>query len=124
MKKTALFLLFTVIATYVFPIPCVFGDRSWYIRSPRGSRVQLVLTDVALREFRIHDLRFSDDGNTFCVTVERFRRSDTTRNLVVRFYENEYVAQEDYVDIGPQRTVREVYCPERYDRVIIDESAY
>ena len=109
MKKTASILVLTVALVNFGLISKALADRSFSIRSPRGNRVTLVLTN---------------NGETFSITAAPIAPSDSSHTLSVDFQEGTTVVQSDYVDIGPEKTVQEVYCPEDFNQIVIDYSGF
>ena len=124
MKKTATMLVLAVALVNFGLISKAVADRSFNIRSPRGNRVTLVLTNQTLRNIRIYHLDFSNDGETFSITAAPIVPSDSSHSLSVNFQEGATVVQSEYVDIGPEKTVQEVYCPEGFNQIVIDYSGY
>lgn len=124
MKKTATILVLAVALVNFGLISKTLADRSFNIRSPRGNRVTLVLTNQALKNIRIYDLDFSSDGETFSITAAPIVPSDSSHTLSVNFQEGTTVVQSEYVDIGPGKTVQEVYCPEDFNKIVIDYSGF
>jgi hypothetical protein len=74
-----------------------------------------VITNQTLRNIRIYHLDFSNDGETFSITAAPIATSDSSHSTVV---------QSEYVDIGPEKTVQEVYCPEGFNQIVIDYSGF
>jgi hypothetical protein len=124
MKKTASILVLAVVLTGFSLISKTLADRSFNIRSPRGNRVTLVITNQTLRNIRIYHLYFSNDGETFSITAAPVVPSDSSHTLSVTFQEGSTVVQSEYVDIGPEKTVQEVYCPEGFNQIVIDYSGF
>jgi hypothetical protein len=122
MKKTATILVLAAVLVNFGLIAKTLADKSFNIRSPRGNRVTLVLTNQTLKNIRIYDLDFSNDGETFSITAAPIAPSDSAHTLSIDFQEGATVVQNDYVDIGPEKTVQEVYCPEDFNRIVIDYS--
>ena len=120
MKRYAKITVFTIaLVCFLMTLP-VLADRSWNIRSPNGSRITLVLTDAALRNIRFYDLDLSRDGSTFIITAAQLNPADISQTLSISFYEDDMLAQSEYVDIGSEKTTQEVYCPEGFNRIIVD----
>ena len=124
MKKTATILVLAVVLVNFGLISKTLADKRFNIRSPRGNRVTLVITNQTLKNIRIYDLDFSSDGETFSITAAPIVPSDSAHTLSVNFQEGDTVVQSEYVDIGPEKTVQEVYCPEDFNRIVIDYSAF
>ena len=124
MKKTATILALVVVLVNFCLISKTLADRSFNIRSPRGNRVTLVITNQTLKNIRIYDLDFSNDGETFLITATPIVPTDSTHTLSVDFQEGDTVVQSEYVDIGSEKTVQEVYCPENFNQIIIDYSGF
>ena len=124
MKKTATILVLAVVLVNFGLISKTIADKRFNIRSPRGNRVTLVITNQTLKNIRIHDLDFSNDGETFSITAAPIVPSDLSHTLSVNFQEGAAVVQSEYVDIGPEKTVQEVYCPEDFNQIVIDYSGF
>jgi hypothetical protein len=124
MKKTASILVFAVALANLGLISKAVAHRTFNIRSPRGNRVTLVITDQTLRNIRIYHLDFSNDGETFSITAAPIVPSDSSHTLSVNFQEGSTPVQSEYVDIGPEKTVQEVYCPEGFNQIVIDYSGF
>jgi hypothetical protein len=124
MKKTASILVLAVALANFGLISKTLADKSFNIRSPRGNRVTIVITNQTLRNIRIYHLDFSNDGETFSITAAPIAPSDSSRTLSVNFQEDSTVVQSEYVDIGPEKTVQEVYCPEGFNQIVIDYSGF
>jgi hypothetical protein len=124
MKKTASILVLAVALANLGLISKAVADRTFNVRSPRGNRVTLVITDQTLRNIRIYHLDFSNDGETFSITAAPIVPSDSSYALSVNFQEGSTVVQSEYVDIGPEKTVQEVYCPEGFNQIVIDYSGF
>ena len=124
MKKTASILVLTAALVSLSLISNTLADRSFNIRSPRGNRVTLVITNQTLRNIRIYHLDFSNDGETFSITAAPVVPSDSLHTLSVNFQEDSTVVQSEYVDIGPEKTVQEVYCPQGFNQIVIDYSGF
>jgi len=124
MKKTATILVLAV-ALVIFGLTSnVLADRSFNIRSPRGNRVTLVITNQTLKNIRIYHLDFSNDGETFSITAAPIVSSESSYTLSVNFQDGSTVVQSEYVDIGPEKTVQVVYCPEDFNQIVIDYSGF
>jgi hypothetical protein len=124
MKKTASILVLAVALANFGLISKTLADRTFNIRSPRGNRVTLVITNQTLRNIKIYHLDFSNDGETFSITAAPIVPSDSSHTLSVKFQEGSTVVQSEYVDIGPEKTVHEVYCPEGFNQIVIDCSGF
>jgi hypothetical protein len=124
MKKTATILVLAVVLVNFGLISKTIADKRFNIRSPRGNRVTLVITNQTLKNIRIYDLDFSNDGETFFITAAPIVPSDSSHTLSVNFQEGATVVQSEYVDIGPEKTVQEVYCPEDFNQIVIDYSGF
>ena len=124
MKKTASILVLAVALANFGLISKTLADRSFNIRSPRGNRVTLVITNQTLRNIRIYHLDFSNDGETFSITAAPIVPSDSSHTLSVNFQEGTTVVQSEYVEIGPEKTVQEVYCHEGFNQIVIDYSGF
>lgn len=124
MKKTASIMVLAIALVNFGLISKTLADKSFNIRSPRGNRVTIVITNQTLRNIRIYHLDFSNDGETFSITAAPIAPSDSSRTLSVNFQEDSTVVQSDYVDIGPEKTVQEVYCPEGFNQIVIDYSGF
>ncbi|NIQ92603.1 MAG: hypothetical protein GWN93_27945 [Deltaproteobacteria bacterium] len=124
MKKTATILVLAVVLVNFGLISKTLADKRFNIRSPRGNRVTLVITNQTLKNIRIYDLDFSNDGETFFITAAPIVPSDSSHTLSVNFQEGATVVQSEYVDIGPEKTVQEVYCPEDFNQIVIDYSGF
>ena len=120
MKKTiALFTLITIMVSLGLP-SMVSADKSFRIHSPRGSVIKLVITSCALRNIRVHDLDFSNGGDVFSIAAAPLGSADSIQTISIAFHQDSTEVQSEYVDIGPEKTVQEVYCPEEFDQIIID----
>jgi hypothetical protein len=124
MKKTATILVLVVVLINFCLISKTLADKRFNIRSPRGNRVSLVITNQTLKNIRIYDLDFSKDGETFLIIAAPIVPTDSTHTLSVDFQEGDTVVQSEYVDIGPEKTVQEVYCPESFNQIVIDYSGF
>jgi hypothetical protein len=124
MKKTTTILLLAVVLVNFCQISKTLADKRFNIRSPRGNRVTLVITNQTLKNIRIYDLNFSNDGETFLITAAPIVPTDSSQTLSVDFQEGGTVVQSDYVDIGPEKTMQEVYCPENFNEIVIDYSGF
>ena len=124
MKKTATILVLAVVLVNFGLISKTLADKRFNIRSPRGNRVTMVITNQTLKNIRIYHLDFSNDGDTFSITASPIVPSDSSHTLSVDFQDGSTVVQSDYVDIGPEKTVQEVYCPEDFNQIVIDYSGF
>jgi hypothetical protein len=124
MKKTANILVLAVVLMNLGLHSKTLADRSFNIRSPRGNRVTLVITNQTLKNIRIYHLDFSSNGEMFSITAAPIVPSDSSHTLSVDFQEGTTVVQSDHVDIGPEKTVQEVYCPEDFNQIVIDYSGF
>jgi hypothetical protein len=124
MNKTASILVLAAALASFSLIPKTLADRSFTIRSPRGNRITLVITDQTLRNIRIYHLDLSKNGETFSITAAPVVPSDISHTLSVNFQKGSTVVQSEYVDIGPEKTVQEVYCPEGFNQIVIDYSGF
>ena len=124
MKKTATILVLEVALVNFGLISNTLADRSFNIRSPRGNRVTLVITNQTLKNIRIYHLDFTNNGETFSITAAPNVPSDSSHTLSVDFQDGTTVVQSEYVDIGPEKTVQEVYCPEAFNKIVIDYSGF
>ena len=124
MKKTATILVLAVTLVNFGLISKTLADRSFNIRSPRGNRVTLVITNQTLKNIRIYHLDFTNNGETFSITAAPNVPSDSSHTLSVDFQDGTTVVQSEYVDIGPEKTVQEVYCPEAFNKIVIDYSGF
>ena len=124
MKKTATILVLVVVLVNFCLISKTLADKRFNIRSPRGNRVTLVITHQTLKNIRIYDLDFSNDGEIFLITAAPIVPTDSTHTLSVDFHESDTVVQSEYVDIGPEKTLQEVYCPENFNQIVIDYSGF
>ena len=124
MKKTASILILVMISMFFGINSEVLADKSYRVRSPRGNYVTLVITDQTLRNIRIYNLDFSNDGDTFSIAAAALRPSDSVLSLAINFQEGSFLVQSEYVDVGSKKTVHEVYCPEGFDQIVIDYGGY
>ncbi|MCG6944236.1 MAG: hypothetical protein LJE87_02710 [Deltaproteobacteria bacterium] len=124
MKKTTTILVLAA-ALVIFGLSSkTLADKRFNIRSPRGNRVTLVITNQTLKNIRIYHLDFSNDGETFSITAAPMIPSDSSYTLSVNFQDGTTVVQSEYIDIGPEKTVQEVYCPEGFNQIVIDYSGF
>ena len=124
MKKTVSILVLVIISIFFCMTSEVLADKSYRVRSPRGNFVTLVITDQTLRNIRIYDLDFTNDGDTFSIAAATVRPSDSLNSLAINFQEGSTLVQSAYVDVGSTKTVHEVYCPEGFDQIVIDYGGY
>ena len=124
MKKTASILILMMISMCFGMTSGVLADKSYRVRSPRGNFVTVVITDETLRNIRIYDLNFTNDGDTFSIAAAALRPSDSLHSLSINFQEGSTLVQSEYVDVGATKTVHEVYCPEGFDQIIIDITGF
>jgi hypothetical protein len=120
MKKTAAFVALVIILTALSLPSTVSADKSFKIHSPRGGAVTLQLTTCALKNIRIDNFDFSNNGEMFSIAAAPSGSSDTIESISIEFQEGSASVQSELVDIGPGRTVQEVNCPESFDQIIID----
>ncbi|HYA04228.1 MAG TPA: hypothetical protein VEI04_14075 [Syntrophobacteria bacterium] len=120
MKRNAyLSLVVALAAFFVATIP-VAADQSWPISSPRGGgKITLVIRDTALRNFRIYDFSFADEGRSFSLTAEPARQSPSSHSLEIEFLNGDLLINKECVLVGSERTQTAVNCPERFDRIVI-----
>jgi len=123
MNKSIILVLAITLLTLSLP-SSVLAGRSTRIHTPRGEVITLVIASSVLKNTRIHDLAFSESGDVFSITAAPLPSADSTQTISISFHQGSTVAQTDYVDIGPGKTVQEVYCPESFDQIIIDSSGY
>ena len=124
MKRISTILVVAFVLVSFVLIPSIFAGKSWHVRSPGGGRVQLLVTDSALKNVRIYDLAFSENGDTFSITAAPRGPSDSSISFTIRFYDDEVSVQDDYVDVGPGKTTQEVYCPETFNRMVLDYAGF
>lgn len=124
MKKAATIFVLAVVLMNFGPISKSLADKSFNIRSPHGNRVTLVITNQTLKNVRIYHLDFTNEGETFSITAAPIVPSDSIQTLSVDFQKDATVVQSEYVDIGPEKTVQEVYCPEDFNQIVIDYSDF
>jgi hypothetical protein len=124
MKRTAATVgLIIILATVSMPYRSS-ADKSFKIHSPRGGVVTLAMTSCALKNIRVHDFDFSQSGDIFSIVAVPRGSSDSTQSISIEFHEESTPVQSESVDIGPGKTVQEVYCPENFDQIIIDCFGY
>ena len=124
MKKTTSILVVVMISICFGMTSWALANKSYRVRSPRGNFVSVVITDQTLRNIRIYNLDFTDDGETFSIEAAAIRPSDSLHSLNINFQEGSTLVQSEYVDVGSTKTVHEVYCPETFDQIIIDYNGY
>ena len=124
MQRPASILVLVMISIWFGMTSSALADKSYRVRSPRGNFVTLVITDQTLRNIRIYDLDFGNDGDTFSIAAAALRSSDSSQTLSINFYESSTMVQSDDVDIESNKTVQEVYCPETFDQIVIDYDGY
>ena len=124
MKKTTTILVLAAALVIFGLISKTLADKRFNIRSPRGNRVTLVITNQTLKNIRIYHLDFSNNGETFSITAAPMSPSDSSYTLSVNFQDGTTVVQSEYIDIGPEKTVQEVYCPEGFNQIVIDYSGF
>jgi hypothetical protein len=110
MKKTATFVAVVIILT-ALSLPCtVSADKSFKIHSPRGGVVTLQLTTCALKNIRIDNFDFSNNGEMFSIGAAPSGSSDAIESISIEFKEGSTSVQSELVDIGP----------ESFDQIVID----
>ena len=124
MKKAASVLVVAMVSVCFGVTSGALANKSYRVRSPRGNFVTVVITEQTLRNIRIYNLDFTDDGETFSIEAAAIRPSDSLHSLNIDFQEGSTLVQSEYVDVGSTKTVHEVYCPEAFDQIIIDYSGY
>ena len=124
MKKTASILILVMISMFFGTTSEVLADKSYRVRSPRGNFVTVVITDETLRNIRIYDLNFTNDGGTFSIAAAALSPSDSLHSLTINFQDGSTLVQSEYVDVGATKTMHEVYCPEGFDQIVIDHGGY
>ena len=124
MKKAASVLVVAMVSVCFGVTSGALANKSYRVRSPRGNFVTVVITEQTLRNIRIYNLDFTDDGETFSIEAAAIRPSDSLHSLNINFQEGSTLVQSEYVDVGSTKTVHEVYCPEAFDQIIIDYSGY
>jgi hypothetical protein len=124
MKKTAATVCLVIILAIVSMPRTSSADKSYKIHSPLGSLVTLTITSCTLKNIRVHDFDFSQSGDIFSIDAVPRGSSDSIQSISIEFHENSDVVQSELVDIGPGRTVQNVYCPENFDQIVIDCSGY
>ena len=121
MKKTSVSVALLVIVLAILGLPGTgSADRSFKIHSPRGGLVTVLLTSCALKNIRIHNLDFSESGDTFSMVAAPNGSPDLIQSISIEFHEGSTVLQTELIDVGPGKTVQELYCPESFDRIVID----
>ena len=124
MNRISTILVVGIVLVSFVVTPAIFAGKSWHVSSPRGGRVQLLVTNSALKNVRIYDLAFSENGETFSITAAPRGPSDSSISFTIRFYDDEVSVQDDYVDVGPGKTTQEVYCPETFNKMVLDYSGF
>jgi len=120
MKKTAAFVaLVIILITLNLPCPSS-ADKGFKIHSPRGGLIRLTITSCALKKIRVHDFDLSNSGEVFSMVAAPHGSSDSIHTISIEFHEDSTPVQSELVDIGPGKTVQEVYCPESFDQIVID----
>jgi len=104
--------------------PMASADKSFNVRSPRGNRVNLMITSCALKTIRIYNLEFSEDGDTFSLMAAPNGSADAIKGISIEFHADSIPVKSEFVDIGPGKTMQEVYCPESFDEIVIDCFGY
>ena len=122
-KTVAVLALIAIIVNLSLP-SAVPADKHYRIHSPRGGVITLVITSCALRNIKIHDLDFSNNGEVFSIAAVPLGSPDLIHCISIGFQQGSTVVQSEYVDIGPEKTMQGVYCPEDFDQIIIDCSGY
>jgi hypothetical protein len=123
-KKTATIVRLVIILAIV-SMPCTSSaEKSFKIHSPRGGVVTLAITRCVMKNIRIHDFYFSNSGDVFSMVGAPNGSSDSIQSISIEFHEESTTVQSDLVDIGPGKTVQEVYCPENFDQIVIDCFGY
>ena len=121
MKKTLASVALLVIFMAILGLPRKgSADRSFKIHSPRGGLVTVRLTSCTLKNIRIHNLDFSESGDIFSMVAAPNGSSDLIQSISIEFYEGSSSVQSELVDVGPGKTTQELYCPESFDRIVID----
>lgn len=121
MKKTLAPVVLLVIVLAILGLPRAgSADRSFKIHSPRGGLVTILLTSCALKNIRIHNLDFSESGDTFSMVAAPNGSSDLIQSISIEFHEGSTSVQSELIDVGPGKTVQELYCPESFDKIVID----
>ena len=120
MKKTAAFLVLVImLITLSFPCPS-FADKSFNIHSPLGGLIKLTITSCALKNIRVYDFDFSSSGDVFNMVAAPHGSSGSINTISIEFHEGSTLVQSDLVDIGPDKTAQQVYCPQSFDQIVID----
>ena len=123
MNRLNILVLATTLLTLTLPSRAL-ADMSRRIHTPRGEVITLVVTSSVLKNTKIHDLDFSESGDVFSMTAAPLHSADSIQTISISFHQGSTAAQTDYVEIGPGKTVQEVYCPESFDEIVIDRSGY
>jgi len=124
MKKTAASVALVIVLITLNLPRTASADRTFKIHSPRGGLVTVLLTSCALKNIRIHNFDFSESGDIFSMVAAPNGSSDSVQSISIEFHEGSTPVQSELVDIGPGRTVQEVYCPESFDQIVIDCFGY
>ena len=124
MKRISTILVVGIVLVSFVLTPSIFAGKSWHVRSPRGGLVQLLVTDSALKNVRIYDLAFSENGDSFSITAASRGTSDSSISFTISFYDDEVSVQDDYVDVSPDKTTQEIYCPETFNKIVLDYSEF
>ena len=123
MKRSLISLL--LISLLLVNLPSTASaDMSSRLHSPRGDIITLVITNGALKKIRIHDLNFSDNGELFLITAAPLSSKDVIQTISIDFHDGSMVVQSEHADIGPGKTIHQLYCPGAFDRIVIDSSGY
>lgn len=120
MNKWAKLLIFLMVLTSLTMTSLVSADRSYRVHSPRGGVITLAISDSVLKHVRLYDFAFSDDGDTFLITAATLRPTDSSQAVSIGFYGKDTFVQSDTVYIGPEKVTHEVYCPEGFDRIVLE----
>ena len=123
MKRSNILVLAITLLALILPSSSL-ADMSRRIHTPRGEVITLVIASSVLKNTRIHDLDFSESGDVFLITAAPLTSADSIQTISINFHQGSTVAQTDYVEIGPGKTVQEVYCPDSFDQIVIDSSGY
>jgi hypothetical protein len=124
MKKTAATVGLVIVLAILSMPPMSSADKNFKIHSPHGDPVTLLLTTCALKNIRIHNFDFSNNGDIFSMVAAPNGSSDLIQSISIEFHQDSTPVQSELVDIGPGKTVQEVYCPENFDQIVIDCFGY
>jgi hypothetical protein len=124
MKKTAVTVGLVIILAILSMPPTSSADKSFKIHSPLGGVVTLAITRCALKNIRVHDFDFSQSGDMFSIVAVPRGSSDSIQSISIEFHEESTTVQSELVDIGPGKTMQQVYCPENFDQIVIDCFGY